>query len=258
MIRDYLRCPNRYGAGRHHEQSNESYRERNQRPMRGSRHDVDWDRWPDAEALRWSPRSDPRDEAYGASRNEHARSHGEGYGYGDPYFDDDQRGSAARFHEGWEGNYRSAPWTLGAEQVAPGLHGPYGRATQHHQGPLDELFGNERRYGSSSYGEDEPYQRGHRGLGPQGYTRSDERIREDVCDRLTEHPAVDARNVQVTVENGVVLLQGMVAHRSMKYCAEDSAGSVSGVKDIDNRIRVDRSQRQSASEGSDLASHFKP
>ena len=32
----------------------------------------------------------------------------------------------------------------------------------------------------------------HRGRGPKGYRRSDERIREDVCERLTEDPFIDA------------------------------------------------------------------
>ena len=34
-------------------------------------------------------------------------------------------------------------------------------------------------------------QRRYRGRGPKGYRRSDARIREDVCDRLTEAPDVD-------------------------------------------------------------------
>ena len=36
------------------------------------------------------------------------------------------------------------------------------------------------------------------GQPPKGYTRSDERIREDVCERLT-HEDVDAGNVEVSV-----------------------------------------------------------
>jgi hypothetical protein len=252
MIRDYLRRPNRYGAGRH-ENPNEPYQERNRQQGNASQRTIDWDRWPDAEALRWSPRSGLRDEGYGASRYESSRGYEEGYGYGDPCFADDQRAGSPRFQEGWEGPYRSAPWTLGAEQVSPGLHGPYGRSTQP-QSALDELFGDERGYASPYEGgqgnADERRRRTrgypgpHRGLGPHGYTRSDERIREDVCERLTDHPAVDARNVEVAVENGVVLLQGTVSERVMKYCAEDCSGRVSGVKDVDNRIHVDRLSRQ--------------
>jgi hypothetical protein len=259
MIRDYLRRPNRYGAGRY---DNDRNQERG-RQQGGSRRDVDWDRWPDAEALRWSPRSGQREDEY-VSRAENAGFE-EGFGYyGDPYFNDDARVGPPRFQEGWEGSYRSTPWTLGAEQVSPGMHGPYG---QQYQGGQDERYGSGQRYASSyGYGDDQDrYRRPwadrgpHRGLGPQGYSRSDERIREDVCERLTEHPAVDPRNVEVTVENGVVLLQGLVGDRSMKYCAEDCAGRVSGVKDVDNRIRVDRSAHsQTGAESSALPSYLKP
>jgi osmotically-inducible protein OsmY len=59
------------------------------------------------------------------------------------------------------------------------------------------------------------------------------------------------------VENGVVLLQGMVSDRAMKYCAEDCSGRVSGVKDIDIRIRVDR-LRPGGAEGADLSGYLKP
>ena len=31
----------------------------------------------------------------------------------------------------------------------------------------------------------------HRGKGPKGYTRSDDRIREDVCDCLTDDPMLE-------------------------------------------------------------------
>src|SRR5262245_32238876 len=37
----------------------------------------------------------------------------------------------------------------------------------------------------------------HAGRGPRGYRRSDDRIREDVCDRLCEHGFVDASDIEV-------------------------------------------------------------
>lgn len=81
----------------------------------------------------------------------------------------------------------------------------------------------------------------HRGRGPKGYTRSDERIYEDVCERLTEDRFIDASNVEVTVKDGEVTLSGTVASRGLKYRAEDLAELASGVRHVQNNLRVDDS-----------------
>jgi BON domain-containing protein len=77
------------------------------------------------------------------------------------------------------------------------------------------------------------------GRGPKGYQRSDDRIKEEICDRLTEAPEIDAAEIEVTVQNGEVTLQGSVPERSMKRAAEDTAESVSGVQQMHNRLRVE-------------------
>lgn len=76
------------------------------------------------------------------------------------------------------------------------------------------------------------------GLGPQGYQRSDERIHEDVCERLTQHGQIDASNMEVKVENGEVTLEGTVEDRRTKRMAEDVAEAVPGVRDVHNRLRI--------------------
>lgn len=78
----------------------------------------------------------------------------------------------------------------------------------------------------------------HRGKGPKGYQRSDERIRDDVNDRLSDDAFLDASNIDVTVSNGEVTLTGTVSERSDKRRAEDIAESVSGVKNVEVRLRV--------------------
>lgn len=82
--------------------------------------------------------------------------------------------------------------------------------------------------------------RSHRGVGPRNYRRSDERLREIVCERLADDHDVDATDVEVVVENGVVRLSGTVADRWMKRAAEQVAESVTGVSDVDNQLRVGR------------------
>ena len=76
------------------------------------------------------------------------------------------------------------------------------------------------------------------GRGPKGYQRSDERIREDVSDRLMEHPDLDASEIEVKVSKGVVTLTGGVDSRWDKRLAEDIADAVSGVRDVMNQLSV--------------------
>src|SRR5579884_1746785 len=53
--------------------------------------------------------------------------------------------------------------------------------------------------------------------GPKGYRRSDERIREDVCDSLMRHSLyaeeLDPSNVSVEVKDATVVLKGTVPER---------------------------------------------
>jgi hypothetical protein len=79
----------------------------------------------------------------------------------------------------------------------------------------------------------------HRGRGPKTYSRSDERIQDDVNDRLTDDPFLDATNVEVAVAQGEVTLTGTVSSRADKRRAEDLADNVSGVKHVQNNLRVE-------------------
>lgn len=78
------------------------------------------------------------------------------------------------------------------------------------------------------------------GRGPRGYVRSDERIREDVCQRLTENGWVDATDIEVSVTAGVLVLSGAVTTRSQKHLAEEVATLVAGVVQVSNRLIVQR------------------
>ncbi|WP_066555648.1 BON domain-containing protein [Croceicoccus bisphenolivorans] len=94
---------------------------------------------------------------------------------------------------------------------------------------------------ASWFGDDDAARRremDHRGAGPQNYTRSDERILDDVCDRLTEDRYVDARDVTVTVQEREVTLDGTVSSKAAKRRAEDCTDLVSGVTHVQNNLRV--------------------
>ena len=91
--------------------------------------------------------------------------------------------------------------------------------------------------------------RGYRGVGPSNYSRSDERIREDLNERLTEADDLDASGITVEVSNGVATLGGVVAQRWMKHRAEDLADSCTGVRDVRNQLRVESDAGAGASDG---------
>ena len=78
----------------------------------------------------------------------------------------------------------------------------------------------------------------HRGRGPKGYQRSDARIAEDLNDRLTDDPYLDASDIEVRVQDGEVTLSGEVARREDKRRAEDLADNISGVGHVQNNLRV--------------------
>jgi osmotically-inducible protein OsmY len=92
------------------------------------------------------------------------------------------------------------------------------------------------------------------GRGPKGYTRSDERIREDISDKFMEHPDLDASDIEVRVAKGEVTLNGSVDSRWAKRLAEDIAESCTGVRDVMNQLRVpsdsEPSSRQSSRQSS--------
>lgn len=143
------------------------------------------------------------------------------------------------------GSYGTA--TAGFEPEARGERfGPRRSGEAGRQRELPGGHGGEQQFGSGGFGEpvftytelwliEGP----HTGRGPKGYQRSDERLQEQVCERLERHGQIDASEIEVTVENGVVTLEGQVDDRRTKRLAEECAESVYGVQDVMNRLRVD-------------------
>lgn len=81
------------------------------------------------------------------------------------------------------------------------------------------------------------------GIGPRGWQRSDDRIREDVNEALARHDELDASNIEVEVSGGEVTLSGTVTEKHAKRMAEEVAEGVFGVSDVQNSIRVQRNGR---------------
>lgn len=85
---------------------------------------------------------------------------------------------------------------------------------------------------------DELLELSHRGRGPKGYQRSDELLLELICERLTDDPFIDARNVSVEVRSAEVTLRGTVETRAEKYAIEDIVADTAGVAEIHNQLGV--------------------
>jgi hypothetical protein len=93
----------------------------------------------------------------------------------------------------------------------------------------------------------------HSGRGPKGYQRSDERIKEDICERLTQAGDLDASDIEVQVNNGEVTLTGTVEQRQWKRIAEDTIENISGVKEVHNQLRVGQGSQEQSGQGSTLS-----
>jgi osmotically-inducible protein OsmY len=192
-----------------------------------------------------------RDERYGYGRSPYPDPSAydrEGYGYGRAY----GYGS-----EGWYGQERDwdrpARWRGAGERTwgSPGSQrggGPReGERTFPHQYWREpERYEPERQpdwehlHWTGRFGEMRGRDTGpsHAGRGPRGYQRSDDRILDDVCERLARHPWIDASDVEVAVQGGEVTLRGSVDSRSAKRLLEDVAESVWGVREVHNQVRV--------------------
>lgn len=200
---------------------------------------------------------------YGYGRVDRERDYGGGTGrFGASDYESNDFGGGEGGYLG--GDYGRGQRGYGRDQYSRGNYSGYGR-----QG-----WGNDYRGGSdrswmdragdevaSWFGNDDADRRrerdrergGHYGRGPKGYTRSDERIREDVNDRLTDNWQLDASNIDITVKDGEVTLNGTVDSRQDKRRAEDLADDCSGVKHVQNNLRVQeasRSQETSNATGS--------
>lgn len=128
-------------------------------------------------------------------------------------YDDDYRGRIAGGHEGRQNSGSGLDW-----RGSDGVTLPAGPSAYRH--------------------EQRGYNQVHRGKGPKDYQRSDDRIREDVCDRLSDEGSLDASEITVRVEKGEVTLDGEVDSRRAKRMAEDCVEDVSGVRHCQNNLRV--------------------
>lgn len=230
--RDYARGYGREhdrGREREHEREHERQRERDPNQVRSF--DTDYGRT----TSRFYGRSgyeygrDDYDRPnYGPEVTEHRGRRGEYEGRRHERDERDERDARVRGGRGWWD--RAADEVLawfGDDEAARRRRAEAGRAG-------GERVGN---HGKGLY----------RGRGPKNYRRPDERIREEINDRLTDNDWLDASDIDVTVVSGEATLSGTVDSRYSKRLAEDIAESVTGVSNVQNNLRVRNYQADSPS-----------
>jgi osmotically-inducible protein OsmY len=108
----------------------------------------------------------------------------------------------------------------------------YGYGDQNFAGQAPDYFGSQYAPGMSDRSVS------YRGKGPKGYERSDERLKEDISERLMHDAHIDASDIEIQCKGGVITLEGSISDRRAKHHAENIIESISGVKDIDNRLKI--------------------
>jgi hypothetical protein len=182
---------------------------------------------------------------WGGPWNEEGGRYGEGSRYSESQYGTRQN-RFEPYGDRYEPQFGEGPFADTSE--APGYFGSgnYGDGGASSTGGFDERH--RARY-PGSLGEDTFSSRESRRYrtGPKGYTRSDERIREDISERLMLADGIDSSEVSISVKEGRVSLEGTVPTRSMKHQIEDLADYTAGVTEVDNRIRVERAGSAPAS-----------
>ncbi len=143
-------------------------------------------------------------------------------------FDEDDPSPAAR--DGFDPSV--GPGAYGGQQG--GLSGGYGRrgsGVRRESAAVPGAFGGRRNAPQSGPPD-------MRGKGPKGYTRTDRSILDDVCEIFTDVSLLDAGDIEVSVAAGEVTLDGFVSARAAKRHAEELAEAVSGVRHVQNNLRV--------------------
>jgi hypothetical protein len=164
----------------------------------------------------------------------------------EPYYPGRNYGNREGFNQDYNRNYgRSFNQNYGRnddQDYDRGYGQDYGRN-------YNQLYGRNMYRGHESDYDRSPYWMAgngtpgrYSGVGPRGYRRSDERMIEDINDRLTWNGQIDATNIEVDVKDGIATLSGSVNSRQDKRMAEYIAENVSGVTDVQNNLKINTKQ----------------
>jgi len=91
-----------------------------------------------------------------------------------------------------------------------------------------------------------------RGRGTGESRRSDERLQELICERLTDDLRIDAADVDVKVQGRAVTLTGMVSDRHQQELIVAVVGNCDGVADVRSELSLRRGNEAGKSSFSNL------
>ena len=96
--------------------------------------------------------------------------------------------------------------------------------------------------GESEFGAERRVAAGHSraGTGPLGRRRSDDALAAEIHEILTNDPELDTTDIEIEVAGGAVTLTGTVDSGDARMLAEELVESLTGVREVHNRLRVVR------------------
>jgi osmotically-inducible protein OsmY len=191
--------------------------------------------------------------------NERGFDRGRGYesqgGFGRRGYENQGYGDQGAWGQPYGDEFRSQDWGrqssreggMSSRQYYGQQGGGYGQMSNYgQQGGFGQQGYGQQGYGQQAGGYRQQGMQGRfSGRGPRGYQRSDQRIQEDINDRLTDHPEIDASEIEIKVNGGEVTITGTVHERYAKRMTEDCVECVGGVKQVHNQLRV---QQESGSQ----------
>lgn len=149
------------------------------------------------------------------------------------------QGADGSWGQGYGGSVAPSDYRegLGGEAYAGGMSGAdYERS---HGARGGDFGGDDRSWMDRREEQGRPLAGPHGGRGPKGWSRTDERLREAVCEAMMHDRLLDARGIEVQVEDRTVILAGHVGGASDITLAEMIARRVAGVSDVQSTLTVD-------------------
>ncbi|GLR49835.1 BON domain-containing protein [Shinella yambaruensis] len=68
---------------------------------------------------------------------------------------------------------------------------------------------------------------------------NDSTLRQDILDELNFEPSIDAADIGVAVENGIITLSGRVDWQYQRIAAADAVRDLAGVVGVTNKIEIE-------------------